>query len=92
MVYCVICVMGPRKIFWLRAPQSLNPALKSSNAPLTVAVSEFRLQGEKAKMKRPPNGERSFVARHHRITIAYTDGGQQSTFRHILGIFICCLC
>ena len=27
MDYCIICVMGPRKIFGPRAPQSLNPAL-----------------------------------------------------------------
>jgi len=27
MVYCIVCVMGPRKIFGPRAPQSLNPAL-----------------------------------------------------------------
>jgi len=27
MVYCIVCVMGPHKIFGPSAPQSLNPAL-----------------------------------------------------------------
>jgi len=33
--YCIVCVMGPHKIFGPRAPQSLNPALAvSSRCPL----------------------------------------------------------
>jgi len=30
--YCIVCVMGPHKIFGPRAPQSLNPALYTTGS------------------------------------------------------------